>query len=238
MGSLSLWLLRHAIVALPARNLLYGTLDVQICEAARQQEAPLYAALARRLPRPARWLVTPLSRTRATAEAIFAAGYPATELAEEPELVEQSFGAWQGLAYADLPKRLTAPAHPFWPVAASERPPGGESMEEVIRRVGGVLERLAARPPAEAVVAVAHGGVIRAAVAHALGLSAHAALSFSVHHLSLSRLDRVGRAWRVGSVNEDPLPDCPLRHGTAPIGAMASARMTESMDSATGVGER
>ena len=113
-------------------------------------------------------MVTPLSRTRRTAEAIFAAGYPPAALAVEPDLAEQHLGEWQGLVHADLPARLTLPKHAFWPLSGWERPPGGESMAEVILRAGAVLERLAATHAGDDVVAVSHGGSIRAAVAHAL----------------------------------------------------------------------
>ncbi len=67
-----------------------------------------YADLGRRLPRPARWHITPLSRTRRTAEAIFAAGYPEQPLAVAPDLIEQSFGRLQGLDGA----RAGPPSHP------------------------------------------------------------------------------------------------------------------------------
>ena len=51
---------------------------------------------------------------------------------------------------------------------------------------------------------VAHGGSIRAALAHAMGLSAQQVLSFSIKNLGLTRLERHGRDWRVASVNEEP----------------------------------
>ena len=97
----------------------------------------------RRLPRPAAWKVTPLSRTRRTAEAIFAAGYPAREPGGRAGPDRAGLGEWQGLPHAELPARLALPAHAFWPLAGDERPPGGESMAEVIERVGAALERLA-----------------------------------------------------------------------------------------------
>ena len=122
------WLIRHAIVEENARAMLYGVMDVPLCETSLLEQAPMYRALAARLPRPAAWKVTPLSRTRRTAEAIFAAGYPRTEPAVEPGLIEQSLGEWQGLPHAELPARLSLPAHAFWPLAGHERPPGGETM--------------------------------------------------------------------------------------------------------------
>ena len=53
-------------------------------------------------------------------------------------------------------------------------------------------------------MAATHGGVIRAAVAHALGISADSALHLSVENLSLTRLDRRAAGWLVGCVNELP----------------------------------
>ena len=53
-------------------------------------------------------------------------------------------------------------------------------------------------------MAVSHGGAIRAAVAHALDISARNALHLSVHNISLTRLDREAAGWRVVWVNEAP----------------------------------
>lgn len=197
-------MIRHALVEENARAVLYGTMDVPICEASLLAQAPMYDALAVRLPRPAAWIVTPLSRTRRTAEAIFAAGYPAKDLVREPWLIEQDLGDWQGLPHAELPGRLTLPPHAFWPLAGAERPPGGESMADVIARVGVAMDRLANRHSGQDVVIVSHGGAIRAAVAHAIGITADNALHLSVQNLSLTRLERHPEAWRVVCVNETP----------------------------------
>ena len=59
------------------------------------------------------------------------------------------------------------------------------------------------------IVAVAHGGSIRAALAMALGIDAAAAMALVVDTLSLTRIDHVaggllrgrGGAWRIGGVN-------------------------------------
>ena len=198
------WLIRHALVEENARAILYGVMDVPLCETTLLEQAPMYRALARRLPRPATWKVTPLSRTRRTAQAIFAAGYPPTELQVEPDLIEQDLGDWQGLPHDDLPARLALPKHAFWPLAGDEVPPGGESMEAVIARTGAALERLANTNRDRDVVIVSHGGTIRAAVAHALRIAADNALHLSIQNLSLTRLERTPEGWRVVCVNELP----------------------------------
>jgi broad specificity phosphatase PhoE len=197
-------LVRHALVEPSARATFYGSLDVALCEFALREEAALYRWLAARLPQPAHWVTSNLGRTRATAAAIFAAGYPEQRLHAEPDLAEQHLGEWQGIPHEALTERLRHPPHPFWPHAAEEQPPGGESLADVRARVGPVLERLADRHPGEDVVIIAHGGSIRAALAHALDLSAYQALVFSIRNLGLTRLEKHGVDWRVVSVNEEP----------------------------------
>jgi broad specificity phosphatase PhoE len=199
-----LFLVRHALVEPSARATMYGTMDVGLCELALRQEAASYRWLAARLPRPARWIVTPLSRTRATAAAIFAAGYAEAPLEVEPDLIEQRLGALQGLPHEEFYTRLRHPPHPFWAIGVEERPDGGESFEDVIARVGPTIERLAAEHEGQDVVIVAHGGSIRAALAHAMGVGGLPVLAFSIKNLSLTRLEKIGPDWKVGAVNEEP----------------------------------
>ncbi len=202
MDETRFWLIRHALVEENARAMLYGTMDVPLCPDTLVAQAGAYHTLAARLPRPAWWVASPLSRTVLTAEALFRAGYPAQALAVEPDMIEQNLGDWQGLPHAHLPARLSQPAHAFWPLGGEEVPPGGESMAHVIVRVGAAMERLAAAHRGEDVVIVSHGGAIRAAVAHALGIGADAALHLSVQNISLTKLEHSPLGWRVVSVNE------------------------------------
>jgi broad specificity phosphatase PhoE len=204
MPTTRLFLVRHALVEPSARTVMYGSMDVALCDLALVQEAAAYRWLAARLPEGARWVVTPLSRTRATAAAIFAAGHAEAPLTIEPDLIEQGLGAWQGLSHEAFSALCRHPPHPFWPHGAAERPPGGEAFEDVVARVGPALERLADANPDGDVVVVAHGGSIRAAIAHAMGLTPHQALIFSIKNLSLTRLERHGADWQVATVNEEP----------------------------------
>ena len=85
-----------------------------------------------------------------------------------------------------------APAYP-----AGNAPPGGESfVDQISRTVAG----LAALPSGDAVLVV-HSGTIRAVLAIALDLAPDAALRFVIDPLSLTRIDRLERGWRVGAVN-------------------------------------
>jgi broad specificity phosphatase PhoE len=198
-----LFLVRHALVEPSARTTMYGTMDVGLCDLALRQEAATYRWLAARLPQPARWIVTPLSRTRATAAAIFAAGYRDAALETRPAMIEQALGELQGLPHDTFLERLRHPPHPFWSIAAEERPPGGESFQDVMARVGAELDRLVAENAGGDVVIIAHGGSIRAALAHAMGVDGHPVLAFSIKNLSLTRIEKIGPDWRVAAVNEE-----------------------------------
>ncbi len=204
MAETRFWLIRHALVEEQARQYIYGTMDVHVCALTMEQQKNAYAALARRLPRPARWFVSPLSRTRRTAEAIFANGYPTQPLTVNLELTEQDFGIWQGLPHAEVAAKIAQPPHAFWPHSGDEKPPGGESIGEVITRIGEALETLARVYPGEDIVIVSHGGAIRGAVGHALDLRPDQALALSVQNISLTQLERHPTRWKVVCVNEAP----------------------------------
>jgi len=68
------WLIRHALVHADSLSSLYGTNDVPVCDTTMEAQAPRYAALAARLPHPARLICSPLKRTQITAEALVRAG--------------------------------------------------------------------------------------------------------------------------------------------------------------------
>ncbi|MDT7950270.1 MAG: histidine phosphatase family protein [Acetobacteraceae bacterium] len=195
-------MIRHAIVAENERARLYGVKDVPLCPQSLVAQVPMYRALAALLPRPAVWGCTPLQRTRKTAEAIFAAGYPAQDLMVVDDLIEQNLGELQGLDRHLVPGRLAAPPHPFWPLAPDEVPPGGESMAALLVRVGAAMDRLAAAYADQDVVLVSHGGTIRGAVGHAMGVDARAVLHLSIQNISLTRIDRLPEGWRVDCVND------------------------------------
>lgn len=196
-------MIRHALVHPAALANLYGTDDVPICGDTMAAQTGRYAALAARLPRPARFICTPLSRTQLTAAALFRAGYPAQTPLIDPAFVEQDFGALQGQPISSFDTRGEAERHPFWPIHAAETPPGGESFAHLIARVGAGLEALllSAESGGNTII-VSHGGAIRAACAHVLGLTPHQALCLQIDNISLTQLEHNARGWRVLSVNE------------------------------------
>ncbi len=193
------WLIRHAPVPNPDK-VIYGRDDPP----ADIGDAASLAALAERLPRDAVWVTSHLRRTRQTAAAL---RLPGSDMAlVERDLAEQDFGAWEGLSHDAVAERHPDEARRFWSAPATEAPPGGESFAAVMARVSGAVRRLTAAAEGRDVVAVIHGGSIRAALALALDLTPEAALRLSVAPLSLSRIDHYGRvaggnSWSVGALN-------------------------------------
>ncbi len=199
------WWIRHAPVPNHGGR-CYGQSDVL----ADCSDEAAFAALARALPREALWVTSQLTRTQQTAAAIAAAGHPVPEPLVEPELAEQNFGLWQGRRYEEIDQDLGGAAHKFWIAPARHAPPEGESFVEVIARAGRAIERLTRAHAGRHIVAVAHGGSIRAALQIALEAPPERALAFAIDNLSLTRIDHVegpgeGGQWRVVSVNLSPI---------------------------------
>ncbi len=170
----------------------------------------VFSGLAALLPRPAVWVTSHLARTHQTAQAIFAAGdFEAPhEFQQDQDLAEQHLGDWQGLdRHTFLMGRKQEPDS-FWYATADERAPNGESFVDLVTRVGAAIERTTKAHQGSDIVAVAHGGTIRAAIAIALGLPPRGGFAFMIDNCSLTRLDhyqsnkRAG--WRVTMVNHRP----------------------------------
>jgi broad specificity phosphatase PhoE len=200
------WWVRHAPV-IGVHGRVYGQDDI---EADCADEAQ-FKHLAGLLPHDAVWLVSHLKRTHQTAAAIFAARVLETVPAPliTSDLAEQHFGDWQGLTYDELEAQRGRAYHRFWHSPASERPPGGESFEDVVARVGGAMARITAEHAGRDIVAVVHGGTIRAALAVALGIDPERVLGFAVDTCSITRMDHLdsatgGTAWRIVAVNQHP----------------------------------
>jgi broad specificity phosphatase PhoE len=83
----------------------------------------------------------------------------------EPEFREISLGDLAGQPYESIANDPTFDPKRSW----VWRAPGGESHEDVLRRVAPVLDRVAAQYPDEEIVIVSHGGVMRSVWAHVTG---------------------------------------------------------------------
>jgi broad specificity phosphatase PhoE len=197
------WWVRHA----PVRNdggCIYGQKDMD-CDTS---ERAVFEAVGQILPRDALWFASNLKRTHQTAEAIWSAGFPRpAALHQEPALAEQNLGQWQGLNRAAFLASLPAGSH--WFAAIDQKAPGGESFMDLYTRVRGAIERINATHAGRTVIAVAHGGTIKAAIGLALGHLPAKGLAFDIDNCSVTRLDHIASennssSWRLPMVNQQP----------------------------------
>ncbi|MGC9667185.1 bifunctional RNase H/acid phosphatase [Planosporangium sp. 12N6] len=157
-------LVRHGETEYTVRRLYSGRGEAALTPHGLAQAR---AAAQRVAAQPVAAVVTsPLSRCTRTAELVAqaAGGVP---VRTDADLVECDFGAWEGLSFAQVSERwpdemrewLASPAHP---------PPGGESFDEVARRVSRAVERLRAEYPGGRVVVVSHVSPIKLVLRDAL----------------------------------------------------------------------
>ena len=87
-----------------------------------------------------------------------------------PLLREKCFGRWEGLTQAEIQRQFPTEWTDWIANPANAKPTGGESFQEVAGRILPVLDEIVKRHQAERVAIVAHGGVNRVVLCHALGL--------------------------------------------------------------------
>lgn len=202
-GTVRWWWVRHAPV--PTRSgLIVGQMDLP-CDTS---DLDSLIILADRLPVGATLLMSPMLRARQTAQALEQAGALLSDPEEDEGLKEQCFGEWEGLTWDDLTAEAdgnVAGSDSFWRDPANNSPPGGESFEALVERVRFCVTDWTSRVGTGNIVAVAHAGSIRAAVALALDLEPLVALRFVIDPLSLTCLEYHGEAgWGVRCINELP----------------------------------
>ena len=198
------WWVRHAPVRDDGGN-IYGQKDMP-CDCS---DRVVFEAVGKVLPRDALWFASALMRTHQTAEAIWAAGFPKPDtMPYEADLNEQNLGDWQGLNRAAFFASRPIAVGSYWFAPIDEPSPNGESFMDLYNRVRRVIERINLEHAGRDVVAVAHGGTIKAAIGVALGDQPEKGLAFTIDNCSITRLDHLGSdghsGWRIPFVNQQP----------------------------------
>jgi alpha-ribazole phosphatase len=198
------WWVRHAPVRSDGGN-IYGQIDID-CDCS---DAYVFNSVSRVLPRNAVWYASKLKRTHLTAEAIFAAGLPRPHtITQDADLNEQHLGDWQGsnraAFFANLPTNLET----FWFSPLDEAAPNGESFMDLYARTKRAIDRITAAHPGGDIVAVAHGGTIKAAIGVALRDQPTRGMAFTIDNCSITRLDHLSgdgqTGWRIPYINQQP----------------------------------
>ena len=166
-----LYLVRHGETDWNRMHRIQGSTDIPLNDTGRAQAAATGRLLARR-----EWdavLSSPLSRAFETASIIAAElGLPSPTAV--PAIVERGYGEAEGMTDRDLDARFPGDT----PV------PGREPREHVAARAVPALVEIAEQHPDQAVIVVAHGGVIRAVLQAIDPAGEHPAITNgSVHSL-------------------------------------------------------
>lgn len=173
MAPVFLFLIRHGHVAADGR--LCGHTDLPLspqgeteaaCAATALADVPLHAIYT-----------SDLTRSKQTARTI-AAPHRLSQTVDAG-LRERHFGTWEGALPAHLNTQHPSALARLWndPDFA---PPGGETARELTDRVLSAMARLTACHAGKTVAVVAHGGSIRAVLAHHLGAGITNALRMEI----------------------------------------------------------
>ena len=121
----------------------------------------------------AAWIAARYAPRRIVASPFVRAQQTAGELAQvlgvpveiEHDLRERSYGELAGQPYSILQSRTDFDPNEYW----VWRPPGGETLVEVARRAGAVLDRIADAAPEDDTVVVSHGATMMSLWWHVTG---------------------------------------------------------------------
>jgi probable phosphoglycerate mutase len=198
-------LIRHGAHDLLGRRIVGRMPGVSLNAAGRHEAAQAAAALAR--ADIGALYASPLERARETAAPL--AARLGLDLRTDDGLAEIDYGDWTGQDFARLAD------DPLWRMWNARRgaakPPGGEAMPAVQRRMTEALARFATAHPGATVAAVGHGDPIKAAVACVLGLPLDCLLRFEIDTGSLTTIaiepgGTPALHGRVIRLNERPAP--------------------------------
>ncbi|RAG83299.1 hypothetical protein DN069_23205 [Streptacidiphilus pinicola] len=189
----TLVLLRHGETLLTPERRISGSggTNPGLSPAGRRQAAETADALARRGGIDA-VVTSPLRRCQETAQAV--AARLGLSVRAEADLREADFGAWEGLTFAEVGARYPDDLKAW--LDSPEIPPsgGGETMQQVTRRVAAVRDGLLARHAGATVLVVSHVAPVRTLLRLALQAPPHSLFRMEVAAASLSTVtyDRDG----------------------------------------------
>jgi len=135
-------------------------------------------------------ITSPLQRCQAFADALAAQhGLP---LHSEPHFSEVGFGAWEGKNREEVEQQFPGQLARFYQDPVNQRPPGAEPLDEFLSRVRNAFDELLPRFSGQTVLIVAHAGVIRAIMSHALEMPPAAMYRIHVENAGMTRLSTDG----------------------------------------------
>jgi probable phosphoglycerate mutase len=149
-------------------------------------------------------ITSPLLRCREPAEELATRhGLPLTVV---PALREVGMGSWEGKTPAEVRSEDPVAFESYYRDPVGCRPPGAESLADLLSRVGDACDGLVAARPGKHLLLAAHAGVMRALVGRALLAAPQRWYRLRIDYAGLVRIrrDRFGEV--VDWVNAKRLP--------------------------------
>ncbi|MBN2551279.1 MAG: histidine phosphatase family protein [Spirochaetales bacterium] len=195
----TLILVRHGQTAWNVNERFRGREDIPLDDVGRTQ-AELTAERIARQWKPAAVYCSPLSRARATGEAI--ARRCGVALDVRPGLIDIDYGRWQGMAPSEA--RLLHPRsiRLWYRGSRWARPPGGEPLRAVKRRALQAVLEIVASHPDQAVAAVGHTVVNRAILLGALSAGLRHFWQLGQEPCAVNIIEVEGSSFTLRSVND------------------------------------
>lgn len=167
-------MVRHGAIASQWKGICYGCQDVPLCDQWMAESDALVQQLA--LLRPTTVFHSGLSRSSWLAERIRAIGndYDSDcEIREDIRLRERNFGDWEGKTWDDVFASDPDNFHGLIDKPETYRPPGGETTNELQRRVVQWYDACNQSDSlnGQTAIAISHSGPIAALAGHLLSLT-------------------------------------------------------------------
>ena len=176
-------MVRHGYIGAHYDGRFVGSTDVPLSDEGLMQASSL-VTLAKALA-PAKCYCSPMLRARETADAMLKPLGSTYEI--EPNLREVCFGRWECMTFEEISVSDPENVNKWAEYSDDFSFPEGESTCAFATRVQS-FGKCAAAEPVRTVLAITHGGVIRALICHFLGLDPRNYLLFDVKPASISRI--------------------------------------------------
>ena len=163
---------------------------------------PGFDHLRSALPSGADWHISPLTRTRQTADLLMPALAPKS-VGFDDNLIEMSFGDWHEQPVSDVWESISdKPRHNWSFIMPDTIPPNGDSFETLCQRVSAWMDQQAAKTLSDnphipttsqtPKIVITHAGVIRAALRHILDIDPIHAIGIEIVNLGVLRANVMG----------------------------------------------
>lgn len=168
-------LVRHGRTAINVGNKLQGRIDHPLDDVGQRQSAEIASVLKN----VDRVISSPLIRAKQTAEAL------GLTVEVDPRFIELDYGDFDGM----LQKDVSASIWKQWRSDNNFRPPNGETLFELDKRVREALDELVDHARHKNIVIVSHVSPIKAAIAWAIGTDIGASWRMLLDRASISRIE-------------------------------------------------